>query len=376
MSALIDESTGRASFAYTGAPGWHGLGFDGTGKSLAEWLEAAGLTWTAKRAFVRYATGKGDTAKAMVDTGNIVLFRDDTLAPLGIHSADYKVVQPAQVFEMMQELTHTHGFTMETIGAIKGGRQLWALAKGPQSVTLAGGDVINDYLLCSTSYDGSKPTDTRRTAVRVVCNNTLTQALAEARRRSHRVSHRSRWDASAAKDFAMGEFGLFADTAGQMSETIVEPAQAVGFLLSVYHGLTLDQAKAIETDTTAPAKAAQRAISKTLERLSGIVANAPGQNLKSAQNTLWGLVNAVTYDVDHVKAARSDENRLASAWFGQGEALKNAAFAEARRLLGPRPLAVAGPIQPDEGDALAIEAAMAGATADLDGGALLTSLLS
>jgi phage/plasmid-like protein (TIGR03299 family) len=375
---MIDTSTGRASFAYTGAPGWHGLGFHvDPSSTVAEWLAAAGLTWTAKRAFVRYATGKGDAPAMQCDTDNVVLFRSDTLKPLGIVGADYKVVQPSDIGELFRDLTEEHGFHVDTMGAIKDGRVIWALAKGEQSVTLAGGDTINDYLLCSTSFDGSKATDTRRTSVRVVCNNTLTMALAEAKRRAQRVSHRSRWDKGAARDFALNEFGQFADTIGKMSETQVEPEQAVSFLLSVYHGMTLDQAKEIErlAPTSAPAQSAQRSIAKTLERLSGIVAHAPGQNLKSAQNTLWGLVNAVTYDVDHVKAARSDENRLASSWFGQGETLKNQAFETARKLLGPRPLAVAGPIQPDEGDAQAIAVA-AMADVENNGGSAFAALLN
>jgi hypothetical protein len=37
-------------------------------------------------------------------------------------------------------------------------------------------------------------------------------------------------------------------------------------------------------------------------------------------------LNAVTEFVDHEKRARSQENRLDSAWFGQGAALKQRAL--------------------------------------------------
>lgn len=41
---------------------------------------------------------------------------------------------------------------------------------------------------------------------------------------------------------------------------------------------------------------------------------------------LWGLVNAVTNDVDYALPARTAENRLNNAWFGKGASLKQRAW--------------------------------------------------
>ena len=46
-----------------------------------------------------------------------------------------------------------------------------------------------------------------------------------------------------------------------------------------------------------------------------------GSTLPTAQDTLWGLLNAVTEHVDHYQG-RSNDTRIRSAWFGQGENLK------------------------------------------------------
>jgi len=50
-----------------------------------------------------------------------------------------------------------------------------------------------------------------------------------------------------------------------------------------------------------------------------------GSTLATAENTAWGLLNAVAEHVDH-HSGRNDNNRLRGAWFGTGEDLKNNAL--------------------------------------------------
>ena len=52
----------------------------------------------------------------------------------------------------------------------------------------------------------------------------------------------------------------------------------------------------------------------------------------AAKGTAWGLLNSVTELVDHERRARSVDNRLNSAWFGLGAAVKQRAFEEALKL--------------------------------------------
>jgi hypothetical protein len=60
--------------------------------------------------------------------------------------------------------------------------------------------------------------------------------------------------------------------------------------------------------------------------------SAPGQNLDTAKGTLWGVVNVVSYYVDHVRSVGGGD-RLDSAWFGAGGALKDKAWVAACDLL-------------------------------------------
>ena len=68
------------------------------------------------------------------------------------------------------------------------------------------------------------------------------------------------------------------------------------------------------------------------EAIMALFRSAPGQNLDTAKETLWGAVNAATYYVDHIRAGTAGD-RLDSAWFGSGCALKDKAWAKASLLL-------------------------------------------
>jgi hypothetical protein len=72
---------------------------------------------------------------------------------------------------------------------------------------------------------------------------------------------------------------------------------------------------------------------KVLNHVFGLYAGqGMGANLASANDTAWGLVNAVTQFVDHERRARSPDNRLDSAWFGIGSLIKQKALDEALKL--------------------------------------------
>ena len=79
-----------------------------------------------------------------------------------------------------------------------------------------------------------------------------------------------------------------------------------------------------------PSTAAEKAGDAVLTLFNG---QAIGSTLESANDTAWGLLNAVTEYVDHDRRARSPSNRLDSAWFGQGAAIKQRALDAALQLV-------------------------------------------
>ena len=58
------------------------------------------------------------------------------------------------------------------------------MAKLPSEIRVANQDVVHKFLLLSNSHNGESAVQVKFTPIRVVCNNTLTQALNTGRHRT------------------------------------------------------------------------------------------------------------------------------------------------------------------------------------------------
>lgn len=334
MAHEIDMSNSRANMAYVGATPWHGLGSElQHGASMTEWLNAAGMGYTVQRSVVQYMNGSMHNFDAKE-----VLYRDDTNAPLGIVSPSYKIVQPAEVLDFFADLCEKNDFSMETAGCLKGGAVYWALAKTGHSVNVGWNDRTDGYVLLSTSADGSRATDARFTSVRVVCNNTLTVSLAQGSQNAVKTRHSTKFDANATKS-ALGlaqydaSWQKFSDTLKKLEQTQVSNSQAK----ELFSELLRPSGERAKPRANVGAQSfddlmnrgfggsynktpVERAI-RGLEELEASYWGAPGATPGNA----YGIVQAVTHYIDHSRGNDNDK-RLTSAWFGQGETLKNRAL--------------------------------------------------
>jgi len=319
MAHEIDLSTGGPAIAYVGEEPWHGLGEKlPVGESIETWLRAARLEWHLKRLPVQYLVdGK---LRTMED--RFVLVRSDTHAALSVVSSDYQIVQPKEVLEFYRELMKQYGYTLETAGALDGGRKVWALARTGLCDAADNGDKdkLGAYVLLATSCDKTLATTAAFTSVRVVCQNTLFFAMDDVktqRRTQVKVPHNLRFDAVRVKE----ELGLL-DKAWS------------GFIAKVRkmaaYPMTPDEASSFFKELLLQKK--DKALSNKAQReheaIVALFRSAPGQDLSSAKETLWGAVNAITYYADHVRSG-PDGERLDSAWFGGGLILKEKAWVNA-----------------------------------------------
>ena len=330
---LTIRSTGLAEMAFAGEGAWHGLGQRlERGASIEEWSVAAGMDWRIKRSKVRYATGHGQGLNDfLVDDGNHVLFRSDSKAPLGIVSNKFKVVQPIEVLEFFRDLVATNDFELETAGTLFGGRKFWALARIGEDFTLAGGDKVGGYLNLATACDGSMNSIADFTSVRVVCNNTLSMALSSKSSRCVRVSHRSEFDPATVKaqlGIASSQFAAFQQAARDLSKARISPVDAQELTMRLLAGKQLDAALADAKKTT---EVVEKVTSgKGFRTIMALFeGKGLGSNMASSNGTAWGWVNAVTQYIDYGAPARSQDNRLNSAWFGDGNDTKTAALESA-----------------------------------------------
>lgn len=317
MTAQIYMFTdGRASFtrrAGTEAP-WHSLGGETPANAPLEvWARNAGMDFEIHSSPVEFSVEGAVSTFA----GRNVLYRSDNRAPLGLVSDRYQVVQPRDVLEFFRDLTLAGGYELETAGVLGQGGKYWALATNGQSVNLAG-DIIKPYLLLATACDGTLATTADFTSVRVVCQNTLSMAL-DGSRTAIKVPHSTRFNAADVKrQLGIGEtFDQFVSQVETMASRTIADRAAADVLWQLF-AEGKDQAAAHDL----PKQTRDKIESVwTLYKGRGM-----GADLSTARGTRWGLLNAVTQYVDHATRARSDENRLNSAWFGQGKAIKDQAF--------------------------------------------------
>lgn len=325
MSHEIDFSNDRANIAYTGEVPWHGFGQAiSPDDNLETWRTAAGLDWEAKRAPAMYeAEGSDGPAYA----GEDVIYRSDTRAKLGIVSPGYQLVQPEQVLEFFRHYVEELGaFEMHTVGALREGRRIWALAKSKDGLFSVGDDTVNRYLLLATSFDRSMATIVQQTSIRVVCNNTLTAAYMQGSKKvdpTIRVSHHGTFSGSKVRERMKFEeqWQCFVKSVGRWASRRVSRDEQDQFFRDVL------QLKApSELDDKG-----HKSQKKKLEELDAVFRKAPGQQLESASGTVWGLVNAVTFIVDHTMG-KTNDTRMDQAWFGQRRQMKDRAMKAAERL--------------------------------------------
>lgn len=340
MAHNIDMTTGRAAFAYAGERAWHGLGQKlDANASMAQWAEASGLNFEVLRAVVEYQAGEHGYKASARDH---VLFRSDNGERLGIVSDEYKVVQPRDALEFFREFCESNQLQMETAGALQGGAIYWAMARTGREANFArsGLDQINQYVLLSTSADGSRATDGSINSTRVVCNNTLRMSDRTAKSRV-KVRHSSVFDPRA----LASQLGLvdldrvweqFAADMRKLQQIEVSAAEATAFFSNLLRpakpAAPARNAQSFEELLTGPATLSneartiiaadvkpERAIRGLADLEQSYVA-APG----ACPGTAYGALQAVTHFIDHVRG--SDAGRQQSAWFGQGETLKATAF--------------------------------------------------
>jgi phage/plasmid-like protein (TIGR03299 family) len=180
------------TMAYAGATPWHGLGKKvSSDLTPAEMAQAADLTWTVSKVpiytdYARRNAGSSPADGTLVPVNGgyhpiadrYALERSSDGRVLDIVGPVYQIVQPAEALEFFAEFVRSGGMKMDTAGSLDSGRRIWGLAEIQQGFTLAGGDRVDGYLLLCSPYRQGESFTIKVVKVRVVCNNTLTAALA------------------------------------------------------------------------------------------------------------------------------------------------------------------------------------------------------
>lgn len=296
------------SMAYVGEVPWHGLGNKvEEGIDLDDFRRNAGLDWEVQKSPVTYLE------KVFPD--KFVLNRATDNRPYAVVSGRYKPVQPKQVFEFFRDLLDQHGMKMHTAGSLNDGAKIWALATTGDSAFIRGLDQVKAHLLLCTSYDLTLSTIAQFVSERVVCNNTLNIALGESGGGRIVIPHLRDFDADAVKEkMGIGREQWGAFTA--MIEVLAKTKVSADIAREV-----MDKVFKLPDDPETPDPKRLHA-----SNVVSLFAQERFRGADLAGQTAWGLLNAMTEYVDHHKRARNQNNRVDSAWFGEGANVKDATF--------------------------------------------------
>ena len=203
MAANIEIVNGVASFAENGRKerAWHGLGDDqqifDRPMFVKEALEACHANYGVKLAPVValsdelvHAMENGEFINAsmlrdLLVEKSMATMRTDTNKSLGLVSEKYGIVPNESAFEFVDMFCsgkfadRDNTPVIETCGVLGNGERVFVTAKFPQPIVLDArrDDLIDMYVVFTTSHDGTGAVRCMVTPIRVVCNNTLNMAM-------------------------------------------------------------------------------------------------------------------------------------------------------------------------------------------------------
>lgn len=301
-------------------PMWHGLGevlADYPGREEA--MTLAGHRWTVDRRRIGMVPD-GTTVGAAPDGSEIAtgpvqmlagydaLVRSDTGGILSVMKDTYTVVQNEQVWDLVDALVADPRVRYETAGTLKDGRVVWAMAAIEGDYRVAGDPTEHKpFLTVINWHDGNGALRAMRNMVRVVCQNTVNMAVAEAEGSGQLFSFRHTGDvmervaeARAAIDSVSAEAQAYIDMANELAKVKIT---AEGQRLFLERFIPSPSAELVTDRAMANIEEARSAVLSILRGETGTLTAKQGR-------TGYGLFEAGIERLDYLKPARSAESRF------------------------------------------------------------------
>jgi len=191
MGMVPDEfEDGTAAFFTNREPAWHSLGVVTPNALTAEEaLKTALLDWkviksdTPVETIVPTADGKSTSKITFPDKYMTYRYHPKTKKAdaLGVVGNRYTPVQNAEAFSFLNFVADESGAVFETAGSMNNGRKVFMTMKMPEGLQIGGQDAIDLYLMAWNTHDGTSAFNLLVTPIRVVCQNTLTAAINNAK---------------------------------------------------------------------------------------------------------------------------------------------------------------------------------------------------
>lgn len=304
MAHELDFSHGTAAMIYarTGGTPWHDLGVPvEDGLSLSDALRLSHTDYTVERrplwCTVEREVPDGTFQQTVEVPDAYATVRTDTGTVLGVVGGRYEVLQNQDAFGVLEPLLDSGLAGIETMGALRGGRDVWALVRLQIDSPLVRdvfGDEVVPYALVSNNHSGARGVVVQETPIRVVCANTLGMAHAggaNAIKVRHTMTVGSRTVAAAEQLFG-SLVGRYETVAGQYRRL-----KAAHLGREQFAKLVLDVAAPLPTDRAAPRF--ETVLNRQEEKRNELIRLWTFGAGHVGDYTAWEAYNAVAESVDH-----------------------------------------------------------------------------
>jgi phage/plasmid-like protein (TIGR03299 family) len=175
----------------------------------------------------------------------------------------------------------------------------------------------------SNSHDGDGSVQVKFTPVRVVCHNTLTQAMNEGDtviRVPHTRDLKERLEAARQNLRIINTgFEQIERDFQAMVQTKLDDARLAQYVALVF------------TDSKAKDRREHERVERDRTRACDFFVKGKGNGLPGVAGTLWAAYNGIAEMVDHGKNKRTPGQHLEHIWFGGGYGIKARAFTVAKK---------------------------------------------
>jgi phage/plasmid-like protein (TIGR03299 family) len=295
------------SFASYREVPWHNLGqvFQDEVTSSREMLKRAGLAnWNVRLEEVTFPEGYSTSLPLSY---NVVRTHptEDNPDVLGVVGSRYNVYQNEEMYDFADSLLD--GARWETGGSLKGGTVVFgSLALERETVLDPNGvaDVVKNYILVSSSHNGSTALQASVTPTRVVCANTLAVALKGAKQ-SFKIRHTQSMDGKVVQAReALGLTHQYLDEFEKLAQGMIKT--------EINDKVWLD---IIKTAYPKPDTDTKGSFVKWDNKVGQLETIYRGDTNFMIADTAWGAYNALTERLDYYRPTRNGntENVYASA---------------------------------------------------------------
>lgn len=319
----FNELRGRHSFVNAGSskPAWHGLGTEFSHRLLTteEAIEMACLDYEVKKAPLYALIGEKSAYKM---ENRYTTYRTDNNAIFDANVTDqYHILQNREAFNFFDDvLRNDNGYSISTAGSLGVGERVFITAKVDNNIVVGKDDEIERFLLLTHGHDGKQQITVMITPIRVVCNNTLSMALAGKGVQGNKITIRHTENAKDRMRTAAQIFKLVTEQTEAMSE-LYNHLAAQPFSDKQLHKFVVDV-------MLPPAYIGDRQIGKEefstrftniIDSVMNYALGNPTQQTETTRGTKFGAYNAITGFYQNVYSHKSQESKFDSIFGGTAE---------------------------------------------------------